>query len=370
MTVALRVVEFLVGAALVVVIIDAAIRTFVLPRPAGVTLSRAVARAIRSVFDLIANRFATYEGRDRVMALYGPVTLLTFPVVWLIGVGAGYALMFHAVSDISWRESIRLSGSALFTLGFAVPETAALIVLDFSEAAVGLVLIALLIAYLPTMYSAFSHREATVSRLTVRAGTPPRAADLLIRAHLAGFTQSLDDVWREWEVWFVEVEESHTSLAMLNFFRSTNPHRSWLTSAGTILDAAALRLSTLQIPYTAHAAVCIRAGYTTLRSIADFFDLTYDPDPQPTDPISITREEFIEVYEELAGAGVPVIADRDKAWRDFAGWRVNYDTVLVKLAGVIMAPYAQWISDRSILQPDGSRLRALRRSRPARSIPE
>ena len=50
----------------------------------------------------------------------------------------------------------------------------------------------------------------------------------------------------------------------------------------------------------------------------------------------------------MAAAGVPLVADRDQAWRDFAGWRVNYDKPLVALAGLVMAPYAVWSSDRSI----------------------
>jgi len=45
---------------------------------------------------------------------------------------------------------------------------------------------------------------------------------------------------------------------------------------------------------------------------------------------------------------VPVRPDRERAWRDFAGWRVNYDSVLLGLAGVTMAPYAPWSSDRSL----------------------
>lgn len=51
--------------------------------------------------------------------------------------------------------------------------------------------------------------------------------------------------------------------------------------------------------------------------------------------------------DRLAEAGVPLRADREAAWRDFAGWRVNYDTVLIIMAGFVMAPYAPWISDRS-----------------------
>ena len=41
-------------------------------------------------------------------------------------------------------------------------------------------------------------------------------------------------------------------------------------------------------------------------------------------------------------------ADRDAAWFDFTGWRVNYDVALLGLAGFVMVPYAPWSSDRSL----------------------
>ena len=350
MLLTLRILEFILGVVVVVMIIDSAVRTFVLPRPAGVTVTRIVARAVRFVFDLVARSAKSYEGRDRVMALYGPVTLLTLPVVWLVGVGLGYALMFHSVTHLGWRLAIRMSGSSVLTLGFALPQNGVSVALVFSEAAIGLVLVALLIAYLPTMYSAFSRREVMVSQLTVRAGSPPRAATLLTRAHAARFFDQLDDLWRQWEVWFVETEETHTSLAMLNFFRSTNPNRSWLTSAGVVLDAAAIRMSCLDMPFSANAGVCIRAGFIALRSIADFFQVPYDPDPAPGDPIAVSKDEFLAVYDELAAAGLPMLADRDQCWVAFSGWRVNYDSVLITMAGLIMAPYAEWVSDRSLLR--------------------
>jgi hypothetical protein len=187
-----------------------------------------------------------------------------------------------------------------------------------------------------------------VSQLAVKAGTPPSPAEMLIRAHRTGFLAELDVVLVDWQVWFAEVEETHTSLSLLNFFRSTNPDRSWLTAAGTVMDAAALRASTVELPWTPEAALCIRAGYVTIRSIADFFQIPYDRDPAPGDGIAIAKDEFVAVYDQLAAAGVPVRPDREQCWADFAGWRVNYDQAIITLAGLIMAPYAPWISDRSV----------------------
>jgi len=55
------------------------------------------------------------------------------------------------------------------------------------------------------------------------------------------------------------------------------------------------------------------------------------------------------VLDGLSEAGLPVKADRDVAWRDFAGWRVNYDRTLLALCGLVMAPDAVWSSDRAPL---------------------
>ena len=42
-----------------------------------------------------------------------------------------------------------------------------------------------------------------------------------------------------------------------------------------------------------------------------------------------------------------MVPDRDQAWRDFAGWRVNYDQTLLALAVLLDVPYAPWTADRS-----------------------
>ena len=217
----------------------------------------------------------------------------------------------------------------------------------FSEAAVGLFLVALLISYLPSLYTSFSRREIMVATLAVRAGSPPSAVEFLNRHYVIGWIDDLSDFWLKWEQWFAEVEESHTSYPMLAFFRSLQPDRPWVTASGAVLDSASMYVSTVSPDDRGRAAVCIRAGYLALRHIADFFGIEYDRAPDPSDPISITRAEYDEAYGALVESGVPVVADRDQAWRDFAGWWVNYDTVLIGLADLTMAPYAPWSSDRS-----------------------
>ncbi len=160
-----------------------------------------------------------------------------------------------------------------------------------------------------------------------------------------------DELFQRWEEWFIDIEESHISFAALVFFRSPQPERSWITSAGCVLDSAAIILSTVDRPRSAPAQLMLRSGFLCLRRLADYFGIRYDPDPRPDDPISVTRREFDLVVIELQAAGVPLKADLDQAWKDFAGWRVNYDTVLIALASLVFAPTARWSSDRPVPAP-------------------
>ena len=342
-----RLVVFVVGAALVVGTLSSAIRTMVVPRAIPSVIARIVFSGVRQGLRMLGGRSKDYERRDRVMAFHAPLGLVLLPAVWLTFALLGYSCMYWGLDSSSLRAPITLSGSSLFTLGYEAPAHLPQFFLSLTEAASGVGLLALLITYLPSQYSTFNRREVAVALLEVRAGTPPSGPDMLARYHRINWHGGLTQVWKDWETWFADLEESHTSLPALSFFRSPQPERSWVTAAGAVLDAASLRASVMQGPRDPEAELCVRAGYVALRRIADFFLIAYDPDPAPGDPISVSRDEFDEVCARLERVGVPLKADRQQAWRDFAGWRVNYDRVLVQLAGLTMAPQAPWSSDRA-----------------------
>jgi hypothetical protein len=342
----LRVALFLVGAAVVLFAVRSVVRTFLVPRALSAYLGRAVFVAVRRVFRLFARASRPYAERDRIMAYYAPVALLALLVTWVALLVAGFTTMFFALGGNSPLEALALAGSSLFTLGFASHDDFGSIALALVGAAVGLVLLALFITYLPAVYAGFQRRERGVAKLEVRAGQPPSGVYLIQLAWTVGRMENLADLWAEWEDWFTDVDESHGSFPSLVFFRSAHPDESWITAAGAILDAAALFDSTVDVPRIPEPQFMIRSGYLCLRHLAAFFHIEVDPDPRPDDPISIGRAEFDEAYDRLRDGGVPVRADRNRCWRDFAGWRVNYDRALVELARLTMAPQAPWSSDR------------------------
>ena len=342
-----RILAFSGGIAVVLYVLWSAIRTVVLPRGAPTVLTTGLFIALRQLFNAFATRAKTYEQRDRAMAMYAPLGLVLMPGTWVALVIVGFTGVFWGLGVDPLREAFYLSGSSVLTLGLDRPPDLATHLAVFVEATLGLGLIALLISYLPSIYSAFQRRELLVAQLATRAGDPPTATETIRRHHALARLDALDEIWDPWETWFADVEETHTSQPSLVFFRSISHDRSWITSAGVVLDTAALRTSVLRLPANARAQLCIRAGYLSLRRIAGYFAIPYDPDPSPDDPISIDRSEFDAAYDELASFGVPVRPDRESAWRDYRGWRVNYDAVLIGLAALTMAPYAPWVSDRS-----------------------
>jgi hypothetical protein len=122
-----------------------------------------------------------------------------------------------------------------------------------------------------------------------------------------------------------------------------------VVAAGCVLDAASFLFSSIDLPRDPQAAIVIRSGSLALGRLCDLFRLEYNPDPHfPADPIAVTREEYDALYDALADIGIPMVVDREKAWLDFAGWRVNYDVPIRALAGLTIAPPVPWSGDRPI----------------------
>jgi hypothetical protein len=336
-----RVVCGVAGVAIELVVLDAAVRTFLLPRLANVRLSKYVARSIASVFRLFA-RGQTYATKDHILSLFPSITLLMYQVVWVSLSAVAFAFIYVSAGVNSFSSAFATAGSTIIGLGIIAVRHGSLMVLEFIEAGIGLTLLALLIAFIPTLYQSFQRREYAVSRLTVRAGIPATPWGVLEIAASVDSYARLDELWREWEQWFIDVGETHTTVVLLNYYRSPNPTQTWIGGLASVLDAAALFQAAVDAEPSPTAGLCIRAGWLTLRRISDYFRVPYPTDFRQKIPISITREEFDIVLDRLARSGVPLLADRDAAWRDFVGWRVNYDAMVERFYVLFTCPRTDW----------------------------
>jgi hypothetical protein len=347
-----RVAACVAGIALVLFTVASAIKTVVVPRSIPSWITRRLFRTMRRAFNLVAHPKRSYANRDRILAYFGPVTLIMLPGVWVLLTALGFTGVMWGLGGVSLRNAFLTSGSSILTLGTVFQKDLPHASVTFVEAIIGLGLVSLMISYLPTMYTSYSRREQLVALLEVRAGLPPSPAELLTRYHRIGWLGNIsEELLPPWEVWFADIEESHSSHPALVYFRSPHSERNWVTAAGVVLDTAALLLAVVDVPWSPRAALVIRSGSLSLRRISGTFRIPFDPDPMPDDPITISRREFDNLCVELVAADVPLKADRDQAWKDFAGWRVNYDPVLVGLARMVVAPPARWSSDRPLTLP-------------------
>lgn len=347
---AVRWVAGAVGIAVLVWTWSSVFSVLVVPRGRNTWLTRRISRLVADAFRLAVRRAKTYEAKDRLLAQIGPLTLLVMLLVWLLLFHMGFALVLLLVTGGGWWDAVREAGSSLYTLGFASRPMASVTIVDFLAAATGLIVVALQIAYLPVLYSAFSRREILVTTLQSRAGSPAWGPEILARHQLVGIVDNLRFFYAEWETWAAEVAESHANYPILVQFRSPHHLRSWVLALLAVLDSAALYHAFAGDDAPSETRLCLRMGFTALRDIAEVVGLPYDPDPTPEDPLQLTYEDFMLGVRRLSDAGFPMQRTPEEAWLHFRGWRVNYESVAYALAEKIVAPPAPWSGARTRLR--------------------
>jgi len=343
----LRILVGISGVLILLVTFATMLRTMVVPRGLPSRLVYGLWRGLRRVINLLADRFDSYEIRDRLLAWLAPLMLVGMLAVWLAALYLGYGLIMHATVDLGWRASFREAGSSLFTLGYASTDRLQLSAWDFLAAASGPVVIALQIAYLPTLYSAYNRRETEVTLLQSRAGEPAWGPELLARQGLVNTEVALPELYRSWERLAAEMGESHASYPVLLSFRSPQPYRSWIVGLITVMDAAAVHLAVTGRDGPPEARLVLRAGFTALRDIARVVRIGFDPDPDPeTSPLSLTFEEFAAAVALIQASGFDVKRPPSEAWPHFRGWRVNYEHIAYELCRRCDAVPALWTGPR------------------------
>ena len=328
------------------------IGTLIVPRPVASWLTRLVDRLVVAVYRAATRPVTNYVRRDRILATQAAAVLVTQLVAWLAIFLVGFTLALWPSPGRNVTSSLADAGSSIFTLGFAEPAGTTPAVVVFIAAATGMIVIALQIGYLPTLYSAFNRRETEVALLVSRGGFPSWGPELLARTHYALGTgtstlDTLPDLYSRWERWSADVAESHTTYLPLVRFRSPQPYSSWVTALLGVLDSAALYLSlNPEEAPTVPARLCLRAGFSCLNRIARAMGMDIPMEANPDAGISLTYEEFLEAVARMGEVGFPMARAPADAWPDFVGWRVNYERAAYGIAAAIDAVPARWSGPR------------------------
>src|SRR6202020_2636119 len=352
-----RVVAAVAGGLLVFVAGSSVTVTLIVSRPVKSRLTRWVDQIVDWAYEQVVGRFADARRRNQVRATQAAAVLLGQLAAWLLVAYIGFALLLWPFAARGVVSAFTDAGSSLFTLGFAVPAGAVPAVIVFLAAAVGLLIITLQIAYLPTLYAAFNRRETEVALLNARAGVPSWGPELLARTHYAlgsgvSSISTLPQLYADWERWAADVTESHPPSLPLVRFRSQKPLSSWVISLLAVLDSAALylALSPERAP-TVPARLCLRSGFLCFNSIARAMGFDVPEEPDPESGISLTYEEFLDAVARMKKVGFPFERKPEEAWPEFVGWRLNYEQAAYAIAEAVDAVPALWSGPRRIPDP-------------------
>ena len=264
--------------------------------------------------------------QQNFLGYFGPFSLILLLGFWAAGLILGFALIQYGIGGheqlnkepLTFGKIVYHSGETFFTLGYGdiVPTSGVARALSVIEAGMGFAFLGVVIGYIPVVYSSFSRREIQISMLDARAGSPPTAAELLIR--LAGRSDDpgmdqkvLDDVLRDWERWAAELLESQISYPVLTFFRSQHSNQSWLAALTTMLDVTSLVLTGIEGVHPGQAKLTFAMARHAAVDLAQVVNARHDPEA----PDRLPDAEYEALRGALAAAGLQLRSDeygRDK----------------------------------------------------------
>ncbi len=345
----LRIAAFIVGLGVILGTALSVFTNLVVPRATSSRVMRAIARALGISARRIVPRLPTYELRDRLMSFVGPLSMILLFASWLVLLVIGFGLMTWWSSGLDFWSSIAVAGSSVFTLGIATSWHGGAKTLEIVAAGVGLLVVALEIAYLPALYNAFATRETEVTLLATRSGTPAWGPEILARHHMLDNMDALPGLYSDWERWAASVSESHTNYPALIWFRSPVSSRSWLLSLVAVMDSAALYHAVSPEQTPRYARLCLSMGTSCVRSIARALRIPHDADPRPDAGLRLSKDEFEAGYHRLSDVGFPIERGLEDAWRHFQGWRVNYESIVDTLTRLTLPPPAPWLLAQPVM---------------------
>jgi hypothetical protein len=337
-----RLVALVVGIATVLLTAWSVFTALVVPRVTSSPAMRMLARVLGGSARGIAPKLPNYEVRDRLLSFVGPAAMVLLFVIWLCFIILGVALIEFYAAGVDFATALGISGSSVFTLGIVSSENAGPRAVEVVAAGIGLLVVALEIAYLPALYNQFSTRETEVTLLEARGGNPAWGPEILARHYWLDTMDELPPLYADWERWAAAVSESHANYPGLIWFRSPVSTRSWLVALVAMMDSAALYHATSPAQTPRQARLCLSMGINCLRSMARALHISYDDDPLPTASVRLTRAEFDEGFRRLEAVNFPAERNADDAWRNFQGWRVNYEPIVDALTAIIVPPPAPW----------------------------
>jgi hypothetical protein len=286
----------------------------------------------------IGERIGDFRKRDTFLGFFGPLSIVILLQVWAGALIFGWGLLdwglwLPVVSasrhHLDFGGYLYFSGVTFFTLGYGdiTPASGIGRVCAVLESGMGFGFLAIVIGYMPVMYGAFSRREATVSLLDARAGSPPTALEMLRRHADAGAVDELCAILKDIERWISELLESHLSYPYLALYRSQHDDQSWISALVVAMDTCALIMTGLSGVPKFQARMTFAMGR---HAVVDMC-LIMNQAPAKKYLSRLSSQEMDRIVATLAEAGIG-FTDEASAEGTLAELRRSYEPYAITLA--------------------------------------
>lgn len=341
-----------IGILIVIIVLFDLFASVIVPRPvpSRLLLSAYVRRYTWRTWSKLFSGLEPPRRQEIVLGFFAPASVVMLLATWLFGLIIGYGCIFFGLQSqldpvpaTLWEASY-FAGSAVLNSGFGNVTATGAMARDVTLAAgiTGLATVAIVLAFLFSLFNSYRQRELFMVTLDARAGAPPSGVALLETHAQLDIVDDLPRFFTAAQTWCADVLETHLAYPVLCYFRSTHVGASWIGGLGAILDAATLVVSTLDSVPKGQAQLAHGVGSHLVDDVADYFGLSGQ------ERILVERPEFITARERLAATGY-ALRDEEESWQAFCRLRVTYASSLNNLARYWVINPAQWIGDRSPL---------------------
>ncbi|MEM9518632.1 MAG: potassium channel family protein [Actinomycetota bacterium] len=303
-----------------------------------------------SVIRALVTRVESQSRREAIMGAFAPLSVLMLLCAWIVQQVIGFGLIWWGLGGVSGAatlgDEIYYSGVVYFTLGFGeivpvdnIPRYGALV-----EAFCGVLTTALVIGYLPSLYSAYSERERKL--MTLDDGNEGRITptNLIMSRCPDGDTSDLSNFFKEWEEWIAGVIETHSTFPMLLLFRSKHPGQNWVTGLGLVADAA-LHAQLIEQTRNREAYWCLRRAIILFDQLTRGIDLSdYQAawQQQVAEADTDAGEGVLrELYDDLQAHGFDLVAF-DECRETMRTLRTPWAPQMEFLIDALVAPRGFW----------------------------
>jgi ion channel len=338
------------GLAGILLILWDAFVTVLLPRRVSGAFhpGRSIQAGLWRLVSAWARRIELRRRREEFLSPFAMLLMLTLFGVWAAGLVVGFALLewglgshleYVGGGSVGFGTDLYMSGTTFFTLGLGDvhPTSHAARAITVIEAGMGFGFLAMVIAYLPVLYQAFSRREARIAMLDEWAGSPPTPATLLARAAHEGELGAVAVLLREWEQVAAELLESHLSYSILAYFRSQHDNQSWLAALTTVLDTSTIVIAGVQ------GMPALQAQLTFAMARHALVDLCQVLRCRPVDgPDRLPADDLQKLRVLLDRAGLR-LHEGGPADHQIAELRAMYEPYARALADHLVTPLPAWL---------------------------